>query len=155
MEKISSFFLKSNSILLITHENPDGDALGSMLGLREILKNLGKSVDCVCCDDVPRPFLFLPGINIIKKDFFLGDYDLIAILDCGDLRRTGFSNRLRELSRYKNKIINIDHHPKNDLHRLAKINLIDFEASSTSEIIYQLIQEMKAEFNYLAATCIF
>lgn len=154
MEKISSLFLKNSNILLITHENPDGDALGSMLGLREVLKNLGKNVHCVCSDTIPRPFLFLPGISLIKKDFFLGDYDLIAILDCGDLRRTGFSNRLKELSKHKNKIINIDHHPKNDLHRLAKINLINFEASSTSEIIYELIKEMKVELNYLAATCI-
>ncbi len=154
MEKISSLFLKSNNILLITHENPDGDALGSMLGLREVLKNLGKDIHCVCSDLIPRPFLFLPGIDLVKKDFFLGDYDLIAILDCGDLRRTGFSNRLKDLSKYKNKIVNIDHHPKNDLHRLAKLNLIDFEASSTSEIIYELLREMKVQLNHLAATCI-
>lgn len=152
--KVIARIRKSENVLLLTHENPDGDALGSILALYMSLKKIGKNVDTVCTDNVPAPFLFLPNISKIQKDFLLGDYDLIIILDCGDLRRTGFADRLKEFSIHKRKIINIDHHPKNDLHRISAINMVDYHASSTSEIIYRLINEMKIEIDSNIATCL-
>lgn len=153
-EKIVKFIQDSQKILLLTHENPDGDALGSMLGLWHVLTAVGKKVSPVCISDIPRAFQFLPNRGTISQDFLLGDYDLIAILDCGDLRRTGFSDRLKQFSVHRKRIINIDHHPKNDLHRLARFNLVSYESSSTSEIIYQLIKMMGLEINLSAATCL-
>jgi len=152
--KLITRFKKSENILLLTHENPDGDALGSLLGLAQALESLNKKVDFVCSSKVPIPFLFLPKVDQIKEDFLLGDYDLIIILDCGDLRRTGFINRLRDFSKNKRKIINIDHHPKNDLHRISAINLVNYQSSSTAEIIYCLLLEMKIEINPEIATCL-
>lgn len=152
--KIVSRIKKSENVLLLTHENPDGDALGSLLALTKILKKWNKKVDAVCTDHIPIPFLFLSGISEVKKDFLLGDYDLIIILDCGDLRRTGFAGRLKEFSKNKRKIINIDHHPKNDLHRIAALNIVDYRASSTSEIIYQMAIKMNAEIDSDIATCL-
>jgi phosphoesterase RecJ-like protein len=84
----------------------------------------------------------------------LGDFDLIVILDCGDARRTGFPIRIKKLSSYKNKIINIDHHPKNDLHKLAKINFVDYNTSSTSEIIYRIIKKLKIKIDKDIALCL-
>lgn len=133
---------KAKNILILTHENPDGDALGSSLGFKMALNKLGKKVSCFCSDSVPAPFAFLPQSETIKNDFLLGDFDLIIILDCGDSRRTGFSDRIKNFSKYKNKIINIDHHPKNDLHRIANINFVDYNASSTAEIVYQIIKSL-------------
>jgi phosphoesterase RecJ-like protein len=152
--KVIAKIKKSENILLLTHENPDGDALGSILALSMSLKKINKKINAVCTDDIPTPFLFLPNISEVKKDFLLGDYDLVIILDCGDLKRTGFADRLKEFSLHKRKIINIDHHPKNDLHRISAINMIDYHASSTSEIIYRLITEMKIEIDSDISTCL-
>lgn len=145
---------KSEKILILTHEHPDGDALGSMLGFCIALRKYGKSVECFCTDNIPKVFSFLPQIEIIKKDILLGDFDTIIILDCGDSRRTGLPARIKNLSRYKNKIINIDHHPKNDLHKLAKINFVDYGASSTSEIIYEIIKTLKIRFDKDISLCL-
>jgi len=153
-EKIIQLIQEAEKILLITHEHPDGDALGGMLGLKMSLESLGKSTQSVCVDEIPRPFLFLPKRQSIAQDFLLGDYDLIMILDCGDLRRTGFGERLKQFFLYKKKIINIDHHPKNDLHKLARHNIVDFKSSSTSEIIYKLLTELDIEINSEIATCL-
>ena len=141
--KISKLIRSSLSILLISHEYPDGDALGSMLALKLSLEKIGKHIDCYCSSPVPQVFDFLPSSRCIKQDFLLGDYDLIVILDCGDSRRTGFSERLKEFAQHKRKIINIDHHPKNDLHKIARYNIVCYDASSTSEIVYELIRELK------------
>lgn len=138
----------AENILLLTHENPDGDAIGSMMALfLALTRQLGKSAKAVCPSSIPRAFTFLPASNKIKQDFILGDHDLILILDCGDLRRTGFSNRLKELSFYKKRIANIDHHPKNDIHKIAKTNYIDYEASSTSELVYRLLKILKVDLD--------
>lgn len=134
---------QSSRVLLISHEYPDGDALGSMLALKLALEKKEKLITCFCASNVPDVFNFLPQSRCVRQDFLLGDFDLIIILDCGDSRRTGFSDRLKEFSRHKRKIINIDHHPKNDLHKIARINIIDYDASSTSEIVYELIRQLK------------
>lgn len=152
--KVITRIEKNERILVLTHENPDGDALGSLLALGLALKNLGKKVDLVCPDNIVQPFIFLPNIEQIKKDFLLGDYELIIILDCGDLRRTGFADRLKEFSQNKKKIINIDHHPKNDLHRIAAVNLVDYQASSTAEILYHLFKKMEIVIDKNIATCL-
>lgn len=145
----------SQNILVITHENPDGDALGSMIALSLVFKNLQKSADIVCASEIPTPFTFLPGTEQIKKDFLLGDYDLVFILDCGDFRRTGFSERLKNFSqRNRKKIINIDHHPKNDIHRYIGLNLVNYDVSSTSEIVYELMKGMEVKIDKEIATAL-
>lgn len=160
MHKSQKLFEKidhSNRFLILTHENPDGDALGSMLALSISLKQSGKYVDCVCASPTPQPFLFLPKVSKIKNNFFLGDYDLIFILDCGDLKRTGFADRIKYFARKKaKKVVNIDHHPKNDVHKISWFNLIDYRASSTSELIYLLLKDMQGTvIDKDIATCLF
>jgi len=145
---------KAENILIITHENLDGDALGSTLAFKFVLESLGKIVKTVCVDMVPNTFKFLPDSHKIEHDFLFGDHDVIIILDCGDLKRTGFAFRLKEFSKAKRKIINIDHHPKNDLHRIARFNLVNYEACSASEIVYDLLQEMKIKLDPIVATCL-
>lgn len=150
IEQINSF----HKILLIIHENPDGDTLGSASVMYQILKKMGKSPAMVCKDPVPKPFLFLPDIDKIQKDMLFGDYEIIVIIDCGDLRRTGFDYRLREFARKKKILINIDHHPKNDLHKIASINFFDQNVSSTAELIWQIVQKMNVALDKNMATAI-
>ena len=144
-----------DSFLLMIHQSPDGDAVASALALGLALKEIGKTVDMVCVDPVPYQFRFLSGASLIRSDFFLGDYDVIVTLDCGDTKRTGFSPRLKELVRQKELVlVNIDHHPKNDLHGLATHNLIDFTAPSTSYLVAELIRGLHIRISHKIATCL-
>lgn len=144
-----------DKILIMIHENPDGDTLASASAMYLVLKKMGKNPSMVCKDKVPRPFQFLPEMNKIKEDFLFGDFDIMLAIDCGDIRRTGFDERLKDFAKKKRKVlINIDHHPKNDLHKIANLNLIDYNASSTSEIIWELLQKMEVEIDKEIATAI-
>ncbi|OGD56461.1 hypothetical protein A2V71_03710 [Candidatus Berkelbacteria bacterium RBG_13_40_8] len=155
IDKIISKITHFDKILLMIHENPDGDTLAAAAVLYQVLKKMGKCPALVCKDPVPRPFLFLPEMDKIQSDFLFGDFEIIVVIDCGDIRRTGFDARLKDFAKKKKNLINIDHHPKNDLHKIANLNLVDYEASSTSEIIWQLLQKMKIEIDKNIATALF
>lgn len=154
VDKVIGKITASNKILLIIHENPDGDTLAAASVLYQILKNLGKIPAMVCKDPVPRPFLFLPAMEAVKSDMLFGDFETIIVIDCGDMRRTGFPDRLKEFSKKKKILINIDHHPKNDLHKIANLNLVDYKASSTAEIIWDLLQRVEIEIDKSIATAL-
>lgn len=153
-QNVLNLIEEAENILLLTHKYPDGDAIASTLAFKLLLEEKGKRSICVSRDAVPKPFRFLPNSEIFKKDFFGGDYDLMIILDCGDAKRTGFLDRIREFSQKGKKIINIDHHPKNDLHRLAYLNITEPQASSTSEIIYNFAEFAHLPIRRDTATCI-
>lgn len=154
IERVASTLKEAESVLLITHEEPDGDALGTTLALAHSLRLLGKQVTMACVDVAPRAFRFLPGVFEFVHDYLIGSFDLVIILDCGDLRRTGYVGRVREFARYRNRIVNIDHHQRNDLHKVASINYVDFNASSTSELVFPLIERLGVGFNPDIATCL-
>lgn len=141
-----------NRFLILIHENPDGDTIASSLGLALALRRLGKKTLCVCQDPIPELFRFLPGTPSIQSDFLLGDFEVVVVIDCGDLRRTGFSERLKKISK-RLPILNIDHHPKNDLHKIATFNLVDYDAASAGEIVLELIEQFKVEIDLDLATC--
>lgn len=141
-----------NKFLILLHENPDGDTIATSLGLALAFKKLGKYALCVCQDSIPELFEFLPGRDSIQSDFLLGDFEVVVVIDSGDLKRTGFSERLRSVSK-RLPILNIDHHPKNDLHKIATYNLVDYEASSAGEVVLQLLEELKIELDIDLATC--
>jgi len=156
IDKVISKIEHFDKILLMIHENPDGDTLAAASAVFLSLEKIGKKPAMVCKDPVPQPFLFLPRMEKVQPDFLFGDFDIILVIDCGDIRRTGFDERLKNFAKKKRKtLINIDHHPKNDLHKIANINLIDFKASSTSEIIWELLLKMKVEISKDIATALF
>lgn len=152
--KLKKLIASTDKFLLIGHEHPDGDCIGSMVALKEALIDMKKEVDLALKDPVPTPFLFLVTENNIKQDFLVGDYETIILLDNGDLKRTGFYSRLMDLKKSKQKIINIDHHQKNDIWKLADINYINEDASSTSEIVFDLFYGLDVEITAKIATAI-
>lgn len=154
VDKVIAKISHYQKILLIIHENPDGDTLAAASALYQVFKKLNKKPALVCKDSVPRPFLFLPEVDQIHHDLLFGDFEIILVIDCGDLRRTGFDERLRSFAKNKKILINIDHHPKNDLHKISTINLVDYRASSTSEIIWQLILAMDYPIDKNIATAL-
>lgn len=151
--KIKEYLEKNQNILILLHQSPDGDTISSSLALATYFRRMGKKVDLAVNDDIPKIFEFLIKEEEIKKDFLLGDYDLIFAVDCGDAMRTGFPVRLEKISATK-PLINIDHHIRNNLHKIAKLNIVDETASATAEIIYEILKELKAKIDSKIATFI-
>ena len=128
--------------LLTTHENPDGDALGSLLALHEILGQLGKdSVMYLATKEFPLPveYRFLPLAEVFHEPPADVVDRTLVFLDCGNIDRTpaGF---LRSADA---RVVNIDHHHDNT--RFGAVNLVDVKASSTAEIVFGLAKRIGAQ----------
>lgn len=153
-KKIEQAFSKSSRILILLHQCPDGDTIASSLALKEFLVSSGKKVQLAVNGEIPEVFHFLTGVDEITNDFLLGDFDLVIAVDCGDIKRTGFPSRLEQHCKNKKPLINIDHHTKNDLHKIAKINLVDQRAAATAEIVWELLIALNGEISPRIATYI-
>lgn len=151
--KLKDIIGNNNNFVLITHQFPDGDAVGASLALAEYLRSIKKNVEIVTVSEVPQILSYLAGSQDFLHDIKGLKYDTVILLDCGDLKRTGF---LEQLLAMKNKfpIINIDHHIQNDIWKLAKINLADPTASSTCQIIHQIFKEWQVEISPEQATAL-
>ena len=133
--KIQDLISNSKSILLLTHESPDGDAIGSILAFYHYLVSINKSVDIVILD-VPKVFDFLPCINRIV-DNIDKDYDLGIVLDCASRERIGQNGDL--FSKCKNTIV-IDHHVSNT--NYGDVNYVKGDISSCCQVVYYLFKEL-------------
>lgn len=144
--------IKSNtSFAIVSHTSPDGDCMGSMLGLYNSLIKLSKCVDVYLNDDIPNRLSFLPGADLINKDFGNKEYDIVFALDCGDVVRLG--EYAKELLASGKKVINIDHHISNEMY--GDINLVKPNMSSVGEMIYNLLEEGNFPINEEVAKCIY
>ena len=133
------------SITVLSHINPDADAIGTSLGVYALLKTYGKQVEIAnFSTDLPKHLDFLPFFSKIKSrmDF---DESLIISCDCGSIDRLGFDLSGRN-------IINIDHHQTN--RHYGTLNLVDAHMAASSQVAYH---EMKAFFpvDSDAATCFY
>ena len=133
--KINDLINNSKSILLLTHESPDGDAIGSVLAFYYYLISINKSVDMVILD-VPKVFDFLPCIDRIV-DNVDGFYDLGIVLDCASKERIGQKGDI--LSKCKNTIV-IDHHISNT--KYGDVNYVMGDISSCSQVVYYLFRDL-------------
>jgi len=120
-------FQKISNVLVVSHVRPDGDAIGSLLGVGLALLETGKDVQMVISDGVPDNFRFLVGSELVTKKP-TGKIDYIIVVDSSDIERTD-----EILQEYGIPDLNIDHHKTNT--RFAKINLIENEAVATAEIL--------------------
>lgn len=118
-------------VLIVSHIRPDGDAIGSLIGLGLSVQALGTEVQMVLADGVPANFRSLVGSSQIRTQPE-GAFDLIVTLDCSDLKRVGHA-----LNGYGSPHLNIDHHPTNL--NFARINLVETEAVATAEILAQFL----------------
>jgi bifunctional oligoribonuclease and PAP phosphatase NrnA len=125
-------FQTAQSVLVVSHIRPDGDAVGSLLGLGMSLQAAGKQVQMVLADGVPASFRQLPGANQVLRKIKSGPFDLAIVVDCSDLARTG--NALGERA----PDINIDHHITNL--NFARHNLVQADAQATSGILAENLE---------------
>jgi len=136
----------SKNILLISHINPDGDALGSSLSLYPILKKMNKKVTVFnVTKPLPQYLDFLPNFNKITNKL-PKNIDLTISFDCGSFDRLGLEEKISFL-------INIDHHISNT--NYGDINLIEADAASTSQVIYNLLKANNIEIDKDSATCLY
>lgn len=134
------YLLDSKEILLLTHKNPDGDALGSLLALYQVLQRAGKSVTPGCLDPAPATFKFLPEQEKIINEFDANAFDLVIILDCGDIHQTGFQDSKPELFDGSRKLVKIDHHEVGG--EFGDVKLVNSEFSATCSILTYLFDEI-------------
>jgi bifunctional oligoribonuclease and PAP phosphatase NrnA len=118
---------RSEKILIASHIRPDGDAIGSLLGLGLALIDRGKSVKMVLVDGVPASFKHLQGSSLIVKGPG-GEYDTFITVDCADFKRVG-----KVFENIGQPDINIDHHKTNE--NFGKLNLIEPQEVATSAIL--------------------
>ena len=155
-EELDLFKAKINSsenICLMSHANPDGDSVGSVLALATfIIENMGneKNVNIVIKDEIPSNLKFMPNISLIKTDIEYDKVDLLITLDCASTDRLGIDESILNSIKYT---VNIDHHVTNT--QFGNINFIDSEASSTGEVVYDLIKSMNYDISKDIATCIY
>ncbi len=128
--------------VLVTHENPDGDALGSLVGMHNVLRALGKdSVMFMSADEFPLPYEYrffdLEGLaSVPPRDI---DERTVIYLDCGNIDR----NPLEIVKRNDTHIVNVDHHHDNT--RFGTVNWVDDEASCTAELVWILMSSLGVE----------
>ncbi len=149
----------ANRVLLCSHRKPDGDAIGSLLGLGWTLEAAGKHVTLACADAPANALATLPGAERIVQDlsplYTVGEappWDLAIVMDASGLDRLG--------SIYENNrdlfaalpLIDVDHHITND--RFGIANVVDPTAASATEVLSLLIERLGLTPNVPAATCL-
>ncbi|MFV1858151.1 MAG: bifunctional oligoribonuclease/PAP phosphatase NrnA [Anaerolineales bacterium] len=133
VERAARLIADSSEIVVISHERPDGDAVGSMLALTLALQEIGKKVWPVFAGGLPRKWQFLPGADRVRPELPAGE-KLIVTVDAADVRRLGPLD-------VKRVDLNFDHHPSNT--QFGEINLVDPGAASTTVVLYRLFPELK------------
>ncbi len=151
MDQIIRHLKNSKHVLLATHINPDGDALGSMIAMGLSLDLLNKKTTLYNESAIPTMYHFLPSVDrIVRKINNADSHDTAIVLDCGNTQRIG------KLAATVSKIpciINIDHHVSNIA--FGNFQMTDSSACATAEIIYRLIKKMAVPINKDIATAIY
>lgn len=161
----SSFTLHPSSLLLMlsqvvelieakrkfaitSHRRPDGDSLGSSLGLYWLLRALDKDVEVIMRDPVPHAYQQLPGATNVRVTPAVDDsYNAVFVIECSDVTRPGLDKLDKQF------VVNIDHHSTTAL--FGKINWIDSTASAVGEMIYNLCKATGVRVTKEIAECVY
>lgn len=151
-ESLKKLISDSKKIAVVSHVNPDGDNLGSLLAMGLSLDKLGKDVVFVKADIVPKDYDFLPGIDRLQElhEDEIGSLDLLVVLDCSDVDRLGLNSFLLKKA---DKVVNIDHHTSNT--EFGDLDIIDPLSPSTGEILYHVIKDTDMIIDKDIATLIY
>ncbi len=151
MQQIIRHLKNSQTVLILSHVNPDGDAIGSLIAMGRLLDQNDKHVILYNESPIPAVYRFLPDVGRVKREIDNWDrFDTAVILDCGDIERAG--SLVSNISRIPT-IINIDHHVTNT--GFGHMSLVDPDACATSEIVYRLMALMSTRVDEIAAAAIY
>ena len=153
-ETITKSIYETDNFVLLTHVHPDGDALGSLLGLADILESMGKKVFCFLEEPVAQHYSFLPDSDRIQTDLAAlhtfvresGNRVNAIALDCGDDNRLGkYKEELLAITPF----IVIDHHKSHKDY--GEYRWVEPARSSTGEMVYELAMVLGVEMSYKCA----
>jgi phosphoesterase RecJ-like protein len=147
-----AFFRSHRRLLLTSHARPDGDAIGSVLALAEVLDQLGCKADVVLVDSIPYIYRTLPNLQRIHHTASANDVDPdpntpAILLECDGIARTGL------LGLEGRTLINIDHHASGRL--FGSVNWIDEHACAVAAMVYRIAIAAKVEITPSIATCLY
>ncbi len=148
LDSIRDAIEKSETIVIYTHENPDGDAVGSSLAMYHVLKQMGKNVDIVI-PKYPNTFKFLPGSDEVFQEPTSDKYELGIALDCADIKR--LDDTTETFLKCETRI-NIDHHTSNGM--FGDLNFVNPVAPACCQIVTTMLQYFKFEISSDTATCL-
>jgi bifunctional oligoribonuclease and PAP phosphatase NrnA len=138
------------SFCVASHVRPDGDGIGSQVGLTLALKNQGKNVVCWNADAVPHKLAFLDPTKTMQSPKAGSSFDCVIALDAASLERLG--DTVPHISRRRH-FVNIDHHASNT--RFADINWVSPRTASTGELIFRLLKAANWPVTPAIADCLF
>lgn len=153
---LADTFAHAKHILLLAHINPDGDAIGSMLGMWHMLRSQAKTVTALASSALPTYTHILPGIehvHVYERGMSLPDADLICLVDANTLERTGplYEDHPEELTDYP--LVIVDHHITHVGEGM--LNLIVPESASCADLVYRLLVELDQPITPAIATCLY
>ena len=152
LQQIAEALLSAKSVAVCAHVDPDGDAMGSILGLTHLLRSCGATVTPVLAsgESAPATYMFLPGVEEFVPASESPEVDLVIALDAPDPARLGDA---RDLALGAQTLVVIDHHPDNKLY--GTLNLVDDRAAATGEIIWELLPYLDCVADKRVATCLY
>lgn len=150
IQKIVDAIRHSRSVLITSHEGPDGDAVGSSLGMAAFLRAIGKEVVVHLADPVPELYRFLPGADLVCNHIPDQQFDLAFVLDVGEFRRAG--KRFAAFTRI-GQTINLDHHLTCE--QFGAVNLIDERAAATGLLVWRVAKAYGFTADYATALCLY
>lgn len=138
----------AETIVILTHENPDGDAIGSALALYNSLKQMGKEPDIIV-PEYPRTFEFLPSTDEIKKESSIEKYDLAISVDCATIKMLNGFAKYFEDAKVK---INIDHHSSNTM--FGDYNYVSPDAPACAQVLIGVFKFLNINITKEIGTCL-
>lgn len=143
IERARGVLAGAASVVVLGHQRPDGDSVGSMLGLMLALRERGQQAVAVSSSGIPARFEFLPGAGEVLRELPGGEHLLVA-LDSADAERLS--------AEVKGQVaINIDHHPTNT--EYAELNLVVPDAAATTQILFNLSEQLELPISSAVASC--
>ncbi len=148
LSQVVELIENKDSFGITTHIKPDGDGVGSSLGLCWLLRSLGKSAEVIVRGDIPVSYRSLPGADGIRDVETLDkQYDAVFVIECSDLERPGIKGLENQFT------VNIDHHATSA--HFGTINWIDSTASAVGEMIFNLCKAIGGRVTREIAECVY
>ncbi len=148
LSQVVELIENKKSFAITTHVRPDGDGVGSSLGLCWLLKSLGKTAEVIVRDPIPNAYTDLPGAGEIRQVAEInGKYDAVFVIECSDLERPGIIGLENQIT------VNIDHHSTSE--HFGTINWIDATASAVGEMVFNLCKAIGGRITKEIAECVY
>ena len=148
LSQVVELIENKQNFAITTHVRPDGDGIGSSLGLCWLLRSLGKNAEVIVRDSIPSSYRQLPGADEIRQVSEIDkEYDAVFVIECSDIDRPGIKNLDKQFT------VNIDHHATSE--HFGTINWIDATASAVGEMIYNLCKAIGGRVTREIAQCVY